>query len=78
MNTSTVSVPNATVVPAEVVADAAEAPADTAEARSAEAMRCSEAVSRADVNVFAEVTCERPSWSCSMSHPATGTKSSKS
>ena len=32
----------------------------------------------ADVSVFAAATCERPSWSCSMSHPATATKSSKS
>jgi hypothetical protein len=78
MNTITVSVPNATVVPEEAVADAVVVPVDTAEAHSVEAMRCSEADSRADVSVFVVVTCERPSWSCSMSHPVMATKSSKS
>jgi hypothetical protein len=78
MNTSTKSAPSAIVVHAEVVAVAAEARADTAD-RSAEAMRCSGAVSRhADVSVFAVATFEQPFWYCSMRRLATGTKSSKS
>jgi hypothetical protein len=78
MKTDTRSALSVIVVLEEADAVAFEAPVDTADP-SVEATRCSEADFRpVAVSDFAEVTFERPSWSCSMSHRAMAIKSSKS
>jgi hypothetical protein len=77
MNTSTVAL-SATVVLEEAAAVAVVAPVDIAVGRSVAARCSSVASSPADVSAYAEVTSERPYWSCSKRHLATATRSSRS
>jgi hypothetical protein len=78
VNTSTKSAPSETVILAEAVAVAVEAPVDTAEVPSVEVTRCSEVdFPLAAVSGFAVATFERPSWFCSTSPLATATRSSR-
>jgi hypothetical protein len=77
MNTSTMISRRAIAGPAD--ADEVEPLVDTAADPSVVVMTCSEVDSHnGAVDAFVEVTYERPYWSCSKSHPATATRSSKS